>query len=269
MNRLELMKKAAREAGEFMLGAQSQTAGSTKANANDFVTVADIKSQDILRKSLAADFPGVVILSEEDSDKEREKLQASGFTGFVLDPIDGTYNFKRGMQESAISVGYIENGQSVAGVIFDAYKDELYEAEQGSGARLNGSPIHVSVQTELAGSSVATSNGYDYAAAVRNLQRQVAIYDATGVMPWISCPGSAVLVMAWTACARVDAMHHTGFKPWDNAAAMTIVREAGGKVLTLKGEQAKFTDAKLLLGTPAIVDQLLEIFAKLPAELLE
>lgn len=268
LSRLDRMKQAAREAGAFTLGAGGLTQSTTKSAATDFVTVADIKSQDILRKSLLQSFPGVVVLSEEDSEQERQQLYAADFTGFALDPIDGTYNFKRGMQESAISVGYIENGKSIAGVIYDAYKDELFEAEQGGGARLNGKPIHVSGQKELAGSSVATSNGYDYDAAVRNLRRQIAIHEQTGIMPWISCPGSAVLVMAWIACGRVDVLHHTGFKPWDNAAAFIINQEAGATIQRLDGGEAKFTDSKLLIGTPAIVSQLHEIFQKLPADLL-
>ena len=268
MSRLELMKQAARAAGVFMLGAADMTESTEKSGATDFVTVADIKSLDLLRKSLLENFRGTDVLSEEDSEEERKQLYEPGFTGFVLDPIDGTYNFKRGMKESAISVGYIENGKSIAGVIYDAYKDELFEAELGSGARLNGEPIHVSDQKELAGSSVATSNGYDYNAAVRNLQRQIAIHEQTGIMPWISCPGSAVLVMAWIACGRVDALHHTGFKPWDNAAAFVINQEAGATIMRLDGGEATFTDSKLLIGTPAIVDQLHEIFQKIPAELL-
>ena len=268
MNRLEVMKDAAKEAGQFMLGAKDQTQSELKANANDFVTIADIKSQNMLRKSLLQAFPDAIIISEEDSEAERRLLTAPDFTGFVLDPIDGTYNFKRDMRESAISIGYVEKGDSVAGVIFDPYRNELYEAETGGGAKCNGEPIHVSRQTELAGSSVATSNGYDFAAAERNLQREIAIYEQTGIMPWMSCPGSAVLTLAWVACGRVDAIHHTGFKPFDNAAALVINREAGAKVTTLSGDNATFIDSRLLVGTPAIVDQLQEIFNKLPPALL-
>lgn len=251
-----------------MLGAKADDA-STKANANDFVTVADIKSQDLLRKFLAEAFPDAPIVSEEDNEASRAKLSQPDFTGFVLDPIDGTYNFKRGMQESAISIGYIENGQPTAGVIFDPYKDELFEAETGKGAKLNGQPTHVSSQSGLEGASVATSNGYNYDAAVRNLQREIAIHQKTGIMPWISCPGSAVLVLAWIAAGRIDAIHHTGFKPWDNAAGFLIVREAGGFVHTLTGQEATFTDACILAATPAVGQALEKIFAELDPGLLE
>lgn len=87
-------------------------------------------------------------------------------------------------------------------------------------------------------------------------------------MPWTSCPGSGIIAMVWIACGRIDALHHNSFKPWDNAAAFLIVREAGGKVFTLEGKEARFTDAKVLVGTPGIVEKLQDVFAKLPAELL-
>ncbi len=118
-----------------------------KTNVKDFVTVADIKSQDMLRNNLAAVYPSAVIVSEEDNESVRQDLYASNCTGYVLDPIDGTYNFARDMRELAISIGYIEHGQIVAGVVYDPYKEELYEAEQGKGARRNGHLIRVSEHT--------------------------------------------------------------------------------------------------------------------------
>lgn len=267
IEQVETLEQIAREAGAFMLGAGGLTDSTEKSNRKDFVTVADIKSQDILRSRLEAAFPGAIILSEEDDEQARQAMYAADFTGFVLDPIDGTYNFKRNMRESAISIGYIENGDSVAGVIFDPYRDELYAAAKGKGATCNGKPIHVSGQTELNGSSIATSNSYDDEAMSRNLKRHLAIYEQTGTMPWTSCPGSGVLIMAWVACGRIDAYHHNGIKPWDNAAAFCIAREAGAEILTLTGEPARFTTSSLLIGTPVIVEDLKAIFSQLPVEL--
>ncbi len=268
MNRLEIMELAARQAGKFMLGSDELNSSTQKTGIKDFVTVADIKSQDLIRKRLKEHFPDTVILSEEDPEAERRVVYAPDFTGFVLDPIDGTYNFKRDMRESAVSIGYMENGISVAGVVFDPYRDELYKAELGTGAFRNGQPIHVSDQTELAGANIATSNGYNDEAAVRNLRRQIAIFEQAGVMPWSSLPGSAVLALVWVACGRIDAIHHTGFKPWDNAAALVICQEAGAQTLALQGGKAKFTDSSLLVGTHTVVEQLADIFTKLPKELL-
>ncbi|HTJ73688.1 MAG TPA: inositol monophosphatase family protein [Verrucomicrobiae bacterium] len=266
---IEEMKKAALKAGEFMRSSTER--GSTeKSNAKDFVTVADIKSQDILREELGKAFPSVIILSEEDSEEARRAMYADGFTGFILDPIDGTYNFKRDMRESAISVGYIKNGEPLAGVIYDPYKEELFEAEKGKGAFKNGKPISVSTQSDLAGASIATSNSYDDKAMERNLRRHLAIYEATGTMPWTSCPGSGVLILAWVACGRIDAYHHNGLKPWDNAAAFLLVREAGGTVHSLSGTtDALFTESAMVAGGPAITETLEAVFSQMSPELLQ
>lgn len=259
MNTIEVMKNAALAAGEYMARSDEREQ-QNKSNSKDFVTVADIKSQDILRKTLAEHFPDVLILSEEDSEETRSQLYADDFTGFVLDPIDGTYNFKRDMKESAISIGQIALGQSIAGVIYDPYKQELYWAEKGSGAFCNGQSITVSGHKELASASITTSNSYDDAAMARNLRRHLAIYEQSGTMPWTTCPGSGVLIWAQVARGRTDVYHHNGLKPWDNAAAFCIAREAGATITKLDGSEARFTDAEILTGTPQVTAQLRNIF---------
>jgi myo-inositol-1(or 4)-monophosphatase len=267
MDRLQEMSSAAVLAGTAMLSASDKIV-SEKTNSKDFATAADIKAQGVLCKQLSARFPGSVILSEEDDEATKALVYAADFTGFVIDPIDGTYNFKRGMRESAISIGYVENGEAIAGVIYDPYKNEMFKTELGQGAWLNDQRIQVSQQTDLRGASIATSNGYDDAAAVRNLQRQIAIHEQTGVMPWTSCPGSVVLTMAWVACGRIDGFHHNGLKPWDNATALLLVREAGGVVEPLSGGVSSFTMVTVLMGNPNIRQQLRTVFSQLPPDLM-
>jgi myo-inositol-1(or 4)-monophosphatase len=266
---IAILRDIAKQAGAFMRSAAADRSSTDKTNTKDFVTVADIKSQDLIRQRLREHYSDIVALSEEDDVATQAPMYESGFTGFILDPIDGTYNFKRDMLESAISIGYIENGQSVAGVVYDPYKDELYEAEQGGGAKRNGQPIQVSGQQTIEGASIATSNSYDDQAMARNIKRHLAIYEQTGHMPWTNCPGSGVLIMTNVACGRFDIYHHNGLKPWDNAAAFLIIREAGGVVQTLAGEEAPFTTNHVLLGTPTVVAQLREVFGKIDAELLQ
>lgn len=260
-----------RQAGAYMLGAGTagQRQATTKSNAKDFVTAADIKAQGILRQGLRQCYPQSVVLSEEDTEADRQALYDPQFTGFIVDPIDGTYNFKRDMRESAVSVGYVEHGQPLAGVIYDPYKNEMFSVERGRGAWCNGTQIRVSGQAQIEGASIATSNSYDDAAMARNLKRHLAIYKNSGHMPWTMCPGSGVLVMAYVACGRFDAYHHNGLKPWDNAAAFLLVREAGGVVQCLDHDSdAPVTANAILLGTPALVQQLRAVFGKVPASLL-
>lgn len=260
--RMRVMRDTAREAGAYIVESDERQ-HTDKSNKKDFVTVADIKSQDILRQALLRQYPDIVVLSEEDPEEARQQLFAPDFTGFVLDPIDGTYNYKRDLRESAISIGYIENGQIIQGVVYDPYKNELFEAEVGKGAYRNGEVISVRQDySGLDGASIATSNSYSGEAMQRNLIRQSAIYERSGIMPWLSLHGSGVLIMTNIACGRFDAYHHNGLKPWDNAAAFLIVREAGGVVQTLRGEDAPFTSADVLMGVPGAVADLRTIFSQ-------
>jgi len=264
---IEVLKNIALKAGEFIRSADGSE-HTEKTNAKDFVTLTDIKVQDMIRKELNQHFPGAMILSEEDPEDERAKMYEADFTGFVLDPIDGTYSFKRDIRESAISIGYVEKGEPTTGVIYDPYKDEMYEVEKGKGARRNGKAISVNNQKTIQGASIATSNSYDDEAMARNLQRHLGIYNQTGIMPWTTCAGSGVLIMAYVACGRFDAYHHNGLKPWDNATAFLLVREAGGVIKTLTGEDASFTSPTVLMGNAVMVEKISKVFSKLPAELL-
>lgn len=264
---LHHVKAAALSVGDFIKHS-NDTDHTEKTNPKDFVTGADITAQEMLIEELSKAFPGAPIVSEEHGEEDRQKLYQDGFTGFVIDPIDGTYNFKRGMKESAVSIGYIQNGEPVAGVVFDPFRDELYWADKDRGAFCNGEPIHVGSQSQVEGASIAFSNSYDDEAMKRNIQRHLAIYDHTGHMPWTSSPGSGALIMCWIACGRIDAFHHNGTKPWDNAAAFVIVREAGGETLTLKGESARFTESAILLGNTHMTKLLSEVFSKIDQALL-
>ena len=208
-------------------------------------------------------------MSEEDTEEDRQLLLDPHFTGIVLDPIDGTYNYKRDMRESAISIGYVENGQIVQGVVYDPYRNELFHATIGGGAFRNGEPITVNQNySGLDGASVGTSNSYDKAAQIRNIKRELAIAENVGGDVWSHMHGSGVLIMTNIACGRFDAYHHNGLKPWDNAAAFLIVREAGGVVHTLTGEEALFTSPTVLMGTPGAVADLRAIFAGIDPALL-
>lgn len=261
---IKFLEAVVREAGAFILGATAKSR-TLKTNPKDFVTVADIKSQKIIVAELKRHFPDAIILSEEDPEEDRKQMFASQFTGFVIDPIDGTYNFKRDMRESAISIGHITNGEPDYGVVYDPYKDELYAAVKGQGATRNGEPIHIGEHSELDGSSIAISNSYDDAAMARNLRRHLAVFEQTGIMPWTSCPGSGVLAMAYVACGRLDVYHHNGLKPWDNAAGFLLVREAGGLVHDLAGDKhAPFTSASVLMGNARLVHMLEKLFAEVP-----
>lgn len=253
------MTRAVRVAASDLLAGADRNS-TTKLNAKDVVTVSDIKAQDTIRKQILAEFPKAIVLSEEDDEKKRNQIYQEKFSGFIIDPIDGTYNFVRDMRESALSIGFVENGTPRVGVVYDPYKDEIFSAITGEGAYRNQERLQIVPSRELAGSSIVTSNSYDSEAMARNLKRQLLIYESTGIMPWVSCPGSGVLIMCWVACGRFDVYHHNGLKPWDNAAAFLIVQEAGGIVKSLQGNDVRFVDSSVVLGVPSLVDQLTGVF---------
>jgi myo-inositol-1(or 4)-monophosphatase len=260
-HRIEVVSRIAKNIGSMMLAQDRSDLGiSEKSNAKDTVTAADIKSQNTAIAELNREFPGEPVLSEEHTDAERAAIAtpeaAATFTGWIVDPIDGTYNFTRDMAESSVSIGYIRDGKPQCGVIYDPYRDEMFTVIQGAGAYKNGERMQIVDRDELKGSSVATSNSYDDAAMSRNLRRHLAIHEQSGVMPWTSCPGSGVLIMAYVASGRFDVYHHNGTKPWDNAVGFLLVEEAGGKVVGLDGSAIPFVSNHFIMGAPGLVDRI-------------
>lgn len=264
---IEHMKQAARQGGPIIL-ARSDITKTEKSGVKDFVTAADIAVQKTIYEYLRKVFPDQEIVGEEDSHEEHVALRQGSFTGFVVDPIDGTYNFRHDLRESVVCIAHITNGREDSGVIFDPYKDEMYSAIAGGGAFCNDIPIHVSDHHSLEGANIITGNSYDDSMTERTLLRQIAIFKQSGVMPWTSVSGCAGIAMVNVASGRADAFHHSILQPWDNAAGFVLVREAGGQVYDLYGNEASFTSSSVLVGNPHIASKLKEIFALIDPALL-
>ena len=223
-----------------------------KSTAGDLVTAADMASEKAIITTIMAVFPGDIIVSEE-TPKGHELLrehELAGLTAWVIDPIDGTNNFKRGMAYSGISIGYIENGEIVLGGILDPYRRALYLAEKGRGATCNDKSITVSHKQDFdAGTRVCTSNSYE-AGTQQNLSR----YEKLGYV-WVDVLGSAVLIMADVAAGKLDMYHHNGLKPWDNAAGFLIAHEAGAKIVGLAGQPVNWLTKEVVMGNDKLVDE--------------
>lgn len=232
---LEQIISIVREAGEIVLSAHdvwSQT--HEKSSAADLVTEYDLAVERFLKEKLPPLVPGSLFFGEE------EKENASPLTGwvFIVDPIDGTTNFVRGLKHSAISVALAHDGVVEYGVVYDPYKDEIFSARRDGGAFLNGRPIHVSE---------------------RPLDQGVfgmgtAIYDRQFIAPTMrlteqlfrrSCDfrrlGAAALDLCNVACGRLDLFFEYSLSPWDHAAGGLILIEAGGVLSTLEGRPMDYT----------------------------
>ncbi len=219
MTVLDAVTAAARRAGEMMLKPFDAAVHRKEGHFN-IVTETDVAVQVLLRKELKRIDPAARFFAEE---QQNDPLTAE--PTFVVDPIDGTLNYYRRRNCSAVSIALLKDKRPVLGVVYDPYADEMFTAEYGRGAYLNGQPIHVSsVPPEDAVVSIGTSP-YDPALAKRTMAAATRFLLAAGDL---RRSGSAALDLCHTACGRSDIFYELKLQPWDVAAGSLILTEAGG-----------------------------------------
>lgn len=218
-----------RSASQLMTEETTTLAITAKGRAN-FVTQVDVSVQETLRKGLKQLNPDVVLLAEE---QDNGVPDVHG-QYWILDPIDGTQNFIRHLGMSAISLAYYADGHVQTGVVYNPFTDELFTAVRGRGATLNGSPIHVTKTKTLADSLVAIGTSpYDrqYTAVNFALWQDIFSHSLD-----IRRSGSACLDLAYVAAGRYDCYFERNLKPWDMAAGVLLVEEAGGVITNYTGQ---------------------------------
>ncbi|MDE6404524.1 MAG: inositol monophosphatase [Lachnospiraceae bacterium] len=205
----------------------------TKGRA-DYVTRVDTDIQDFLARGLGKRFPDIQFLGEEEGLHEM-----SGDTYWILDPIDGTTNLIHDYQHSVVSLALCEKGEITLGVVYDPFREDVYHAQKGKGSFLNGSPIHVS-EAEALGETIISvgTSPYDRELAEKNFQRIQRVFDRAQD---IRRTGSAAMDLAYVACGRTGGFFEPRLSPWDFAAGMLLVREAGGQVTDFAGEPLVFS----------------------------
>lgn len=257
MQREDVLEKALHKAGKEILKYDpSNIETNTKANEGDLVTAADIASEKVIVETIKAAFPDDLVISEEMSESHDvlNEDNLAQLTAWIIDPIDGTNNFKHGMAYSGISIGYVEAGKPIIGGVLDPYRNLLYMTRLGLGATCNSQPMHVSNQTEFnAGTRICTSNSSAPGGTQANLDRFAKIGNV-----WVDVLGSAVLIMVDVASGKLDLYHHNGLKPWDNAAAFLIAQEAGAKIVGLHGQSINWLTNEIVIGNPELVDLFIE-----------
>ena len=232
---LEQIISIVREAGQIVLSAHDISARThEKTSAADLVTEYDVAVENFLKEKLLALLPEAVFFGEEEAGPAHPER---GWA-FIVDPIDGTTNFVRGLCQSAISVALAKDGAVEYGVIYNPYKDEMFSARRGGGAFLNGQPIHVSEKPLAQGIFSMGTALYrpEYAAPTMRLTEQLFRR---------SCDfrrlGSAALDLCDVACGRVELFFEYSLCPWDYAAGSLLVTEAGGAACALTGEPLPIT----------------------------
>ena len=213
-----------REAGRMMLSFHNAPSHRKEGHCN-FVTDADIAVQGFLRQSLLSLLPGSRFFAEE---QENEKL--TGAPTFVVDPIDGTMNFMRGRSASAVSVALLKDKKPVLGAVYNPYADELFTAEAGKGAFLNGETIRVSDTAFDTALVTFGTSPYDSELAKKTLRAAERFLLEAGDL---RRSGSAALDLCDVACGRTDVFYELRLRPWDVAAGSLLVSEAGGTFVSL------------------------------------
>ncbi|HZS63096.1 MAG TPA: inositol monophosphatase family protein [Xanthobacteraceae bacterium] len=255
---LNVMIKAARLAGRTLkrdFGEVEQLQVSMKGPAN-FVTASDKRAEEILRQELAKARPGYGFLGEEGG-----RIQGSDSTHlWIVDPLDGTTNFLHGIPQFAISIALEREGTIVAGLIYNPANDEMFLAERGKGAFLNDKRLRVAARRRLMDSIVACGLPHygrgDLALGARELAA------VQPVVAGLRRFGSAALDLAWTAAGRYDGYWERALSPWDMAAGILMVREAGGFVTDLDAKDTMLTSGDIIAGNEIIHRELLQILRK-------
>jgi myo-inositol-1(or 4)-monophosphatase len=249
----EIAEAVAREAGHHLRDAFAgpRVNVTAKSSPTDLVSEADHAAERLIRERLASARPGDGFLGEEGGDAEG----TSGLR-WVVDPLDGTINFLFGVPQWAVSIACEDADGTLAGVIYDPMRDELWTAERDGPALLDGREIHGSERSDLATTLVATGFGYD--AAVREYQAGI-VAELLPQVRDIRRLGSAALDLAWTAAGRYDAFYERGLNAWDLAAGELLCRRAGLAVRVL--EPAPPAAGGLLVAPASLIEPLAAIVA--------
>lgn len=250
-----------RQAGQYLLQARDIAESvREKSSACDLVTKYDPMVEDFLRQNLLAAFPEAGFFGEE----EHEHHIRGKRSVFIVDPIDGTTNFIRALHHSCISVGLLQDGAMQYAAVFNPYLDELFTAERGKGAFLNGKPIHVTDATTER-SLVLWGSAIYYRETVPATVRFVE-----KLFPQVldfRRGGSAALDLCYLAAGKADLFFECCLQPWDYAAGSLIVQEAGGVVTSLSGKPLNFfRRCSVAAGNPVNHPQLLALASEIDSE---
>jgi len=256
--------RAAREGGAVMSEKVGAEVIKTKANARDLLTEVDGEVQRIIERHVAEAFPMHGFLGEESvaagkdasADALRELLNTGPGWLWIVDPIDGTTNFVHGMPLSAISIGVAYKGELQVAVILDPFRNECFTATLGGGAQLNGASMKVGEERTALEAVVVTGYAPTDASTEVMLRGMTAL--ANLPVRTIRMLGSAAIMLAWVACGRLTAYFEADLNSWDTAGGVLLIREAGGQVTNLIGDEYDLTTRPILASNKATHVELLE-----------
>ncbi len=251
------MQAMAREAGVLLMDYFRQHVKIEYKGDVDLVTVADRKSEALILERIRKQFPTHDVMGEEGT-----RIETGSDYKWYVDPLDGTTNFAHGYPVFCVSLAVERRGQRIAGVIYDPTRDEMFAAELGSGARLNGEAIHVSATANLGECLIATG----FPSQKRHKNPNIYFYHQLTLRTHgVRRAGSAALDLCNVAAGRFDGFWEFNLNPWDTAAGVLIAEEAGGKVTDFSGGAFQIASRETLASNGlvhhALLHEFKEIFA--------
>jgi len=251
------MVNAARETGEFILReSEGFDIGLAESKGlHDLVSYVDKGSEEMLVKRLGIIFPEAGFIAEEGT-SSRKGVKYN----WVIDPLDGTTNFVHGLHPYAISVGLTEDGEPVAGVVYEVAGNEIFTAWRNGGAWLNDHRIHVSEISSLSESLVAT--GFPYSDFGRLDRYMDSLKHFCITTHGVRRLGSASIDLAYVASGRFETFYEYGLHPWDIAAGIVLVREAGGHVSDFSGNEKNLSGDEVVAANNLVYPEFLENVSK-------
>lgn len=236
--------EAAKEAGEILLELAKATIEYKMKNSRDIQAEADLCSEKAIIRKIRAVFPSHSIFAEESG----EDMHESEYL-WIVDPLDGTINYARGIEQFCISIALSRNGETILGVVYHPLLRQLFVAEKSKGAYLNGRKLEVSNEAELPNCLVATDNTSHLEDRRRNFTLLVRVADE---VRQVRIFGSAALHLVRIAQGQLDFYFKLRYNHWDYAAASLIIQEAGGIVTDMNGQHLTRDSKSILAATSSI-----------------
>lgn len=244
-----------RQVGRYIDGQRSAELELEKKGKHNFVTEVDKTAEKMLVARLKELLPQAGVLAEEGMAND-----SSGEMRWIIDPLDGTTNFIHGIPFFSVSVALESPSGLLAGVVYDVVNDECFTAWQDGPAKLNGEEISVSQTMELGNSLVATGFPYEHE---QGIDTYLALFgDVVNKSRGLRRLGSAALDLAYVACGRFSGFYELGLNPWDIAAGVLLVRQAGGKVTSFDGTHHDLPEKDILATNGVIHEELLKLTRK-------
>jgi myo-inositol-1(or 4)-monophosphatase len=246
---LQAAEAGARELQRFF---NSKFTISQKTGINNPVTEADHASEKAIMAVIRSEYPDHFILSEEAG----EMKQQSDYK-WIIDPIDGTINFANAIPLCCVSIGVEYRGQLIMGAVLNPLMNELFFAEKGKGATLNGEAIRVSTKSDLSTSCLVTGFPYTYLDSPNGPLQVFDRFIRKGIA--VRRLGSAALDLCWTAMGRFEGFYEHCLQPWDSAAGVIILEEAGGRITGFNGEAYTIYQPDILATNSLIHEEMLKM----------